>query len=94
MSTQSSVGEPEPRAGAPAPATPKQAVRTGVLAALGRPPGLYGVDVRPLWAGRYRVNVLVGPDPTAVRVAHSYLVAAGPAGDIRTADPRITRLYA
>jgi hypothetical protein len=70
-----------------------RAVRSGVLAALGHPPGLYDVAVRPLWADRYRVNVLVGPDPTAVRIAHSFFVEARDDGTILSATPRITRSY-
>lgn len=65
----------------------------GVLAALGYPPDLYDVTVRPLWENHYRVNVLVGPDPTAVRIAHSYFVEAREDGTIVSADPRITRSY-
>ncbi len=68
-------------------------VRTGVLAALGRPPGLYEVCVRALWENHYRVNVLIGTDPTALRIAHSYFVEAQENGDILSATPRITRLY-
>jgi hypothetical protein len=70
-----------------------RSVRSGVLAALGRPPGLYEVAVRPLWENHYRVNVLVGTDPTAVRIAHSYFVEAGEDGTILSAIPRITRSY-
>ena len=68
-------------------------VRSGVLAALGAPPGLYDVAVRPLWVNHYRVNVLVGPDPTAVRIAHSYFVETREDGTILSAKPRITRVY-
>ena len=45
---------------------PTAAIQSGVLASLGRPPGLYRVAVVPLWPNYYRVNVLVGTDPTAV----------------------------
>ena len=72
---------------------PTAAIRDGVLAALGRPPGLYRVAVVPLWLNYYRVNVLVGPDATDVRVAHSYFVEAGTGGRILTAAPPVTRLY-
>ena len=68
-------------------------IQAGVLAALGRPPDLYAVSVRPLWANHYRVNVLVGPDPTAVRILHSYFVEAGESGAILSSTPRISRLY-
>ena len=72
---------------------PGRSVRSGVLAALGRPPGLYEVAVRPLWENHYRVNVLVGTAPTAVRIAHSYFVEAREDGTIFSAAPRITRSY-
>lgn len=68
-------------------------VRRGVLAALGQPPGLYDVTVKPLWGNNYRVNVLIGQDATSVRIAHSYFIHAGTAGDILTATPQITRVY-
>lgn len=72
---------------------PDGLIRTGVLGALGRPPGLYEVAVRALWENHYRVNVLIGTDPTALRIAHSYFVEAQENGDILSATPRITRLY-
>ena len=70
-----------------------QAVLSAVLAALGRPPGLFRALVRPLWENRYRVNVLVGADITSAWIAHSYFVEAGAAGEILSATPRITRQY-
>jgi hypothetical protein len=73
--------------------SPDAAIRNSVITSLGRPPELYRVAVMPLWGNRYRVNVLVGADPTSVRIAHSYFVEAGAAGNILTATPRITRLY-
>lgn len=72
---------------------PDKLVRNNVIAALGRPPDLYEVTVRALWENHYRVNVLIGPDPTCVRIAHSYFVEAGENGDILTATPGISRLY-
>lgn len=69
------------------------AIRDGVLASLGQPPGLYRVVVVPLWLNYYRANVLVGTDPTAVRTAHSYFVTADDAGRILTTVPPLTRLY-
>jgi hypothetical protein len=72
---------------------PTAAIQGGVLASLGRPPGLYRVAAVPLWLNYYRVNVLVGTDPTAVEIAHSYFVAADEAGRILTATPPLTRLY-
>jgi len=72
---------------------PTAAIRDGVLTSLGRPPGLYRVAVVPLWLNYYRVNVLVGTDPTAVEIAHSYFVTADEAGRILTTTPPLTRLY-
>ena len=69
------------------------AVGEEVLAALGRPVGLYQMTVRPLWGDYYRVNVLIGPDASSVRVIHSYFIEAGSGGEIRSASPPITRLY-
>src|SRR5690349_4312235 len=66
---QSQAGEAAPDRG-----SPDVAIRAGVLTSLGRPPELYRVDVRPLWSNYYRVNVMVGADPTALRIAHSYFV--------------------
>jgi hypothetical protein len=94
LPTAPTPGEDQPDGDAWDHILPGRSVQRAVLVALGRPPDLYGVAVRPLWENRYRVNVLVGPDPTSVRIAHSYFVEAGEAGDILSATPRITRLYA
>ena len=85
----------EPRASEETRAVPRPtaAIRDGVLASLGRPPGLYRVAVVPLWLNHYRVNVLVGTDPTAVEIAHSYFVTADEAGRILTTTPPLTRQY-
>lgn len=64
-----------------------------VLRALGQPGDLHLVQVRPLWEGHYRVNVLVGADASSVRVAHSYFLVADGDGNILTATPAITRQY-
>lgn len=69
-------------------------VRSSVIAALGRPPGLFDVSVRTLWDNQFRVNVLVGPDITAIRIAHSFFVKAGPSGEILSAMPQIIKQYA
>jgi hypothetical protein len=85
--------EPQANAEGQNRARPTAAIQSGVLASLGRPPGLYRVVVSPLWLNYYRVNVLVGSDPTAVQITHSYFVTADEAGRIITADPPFTRLY-
>jgi hypothetical protein len=64
-----------------------------VLGLLGEPGGLHRVQVRGLWQGHYRVNVLVGADAASARVAHSYFLVAGPDGTILTSSPEITRRY-
>jgi hypothetical protein len=68
-------------------------VAQGVLRLLGEPAGLLAVQVRPLWEGRYRVNVLVGPDASSARVAHSYFLAADGDGNVVTCAPKITKCY-
>ena len=85
--------EPESREMSRDPPRPTATIRDDVLAALGRPPGLYRVAVIPLWLNYYRVNVLVGTDPTAIRTAHSYFVAVDEAGRILMTTPLLTRLY-
>lgn len=69
------------------------AIRAGVLAALGRPDRLHKVNVVPLWGDHYRVNVVTGDDPSAVRIPHSYFVAADGVGNILRSDPGIRREY-
>jgi hypothetical protein len=69
------------------------AIRAGVLAALGRPDRLYRVNVVPLWGDHFRVNVITGDDPSAVRIPHSYFVAADGLGNILRSDPGIRREY-
>ena len=64
-----------------------------VMSTLGRPDDFQRVQVRPLWQDHYRVNVLVGPDATAVRVAHSYFLAADGEGKITAPTPKIAREY-
>jgi hypothetical protein len=64
-----------------------------VLQALGEPPDLRGVQVKRLWADRYRANVVVGPAATATAVVHSYFLVADAAGTILRATPSITRRY-
>ena len=64
-----------------------------MLRALGEPAGLRGVDVRPLWANCFRANVLVGPDATSIRIAHSYFLETDGAGVVLSATPRLARIY-
>ncbi len=68
-------------------------VRDAVTSALGGPPGPHRVQVKRLWEGRYRVNVLVGGDAASLRVAHSYFVEADGDGKILASSPAVARLY-
>jgi hypothetical protein len=64
-----------------------------VIHSLGQPANLYSAQVRLLWKDRYRVNVLVGPDVTAVTCAHSYFLVTDSEGNIIASTPKITRVY-
>jgi hypothetical protein len=64
-----------------------------VMSALGRPAGLYRVQVRHVWGGSYRVNVFVGPDVASFKVAHSYFLRADTDGKILSCCPALARAY-
>jgi len=64
-----------------------------VMTALGEPDDLLKVQVRPLWGNHYRVNVLVGPNLLAPRVAYSYFLVADGEGNVVAATPQIRRHY-
>jgi len=64
-----------------------------VLSALGKPGNLLKVQVRPLWADRYRVNIIVGADAACAIVAASYFVAANGEGILTACTPTIVRQY-
>ena len=64
-----------------------------VLHALGEPRNLLKVQVRPLWDGNYRVNVLVGADAACATIPHSYFVVADGDGKILAATPKLHRHY-
>jgi hypothetical protein len=66
------------------------AIAGHVLHALGETDVPRRVDVRRLWDGRYRVNVLVGEDASA-RIAHSFFVVTDGDGAILACTPQITR---
>jgi hypothetical protein len=72
---------------------PDPALGRHVMQALGQPGDFYGVQVRELWEGHYRVNVLVGPDAASVKVAHSYFLVADGGGNVASSSPKITRQY-
>jgi hypothetical protein len=68
-------------------------IGTHVLHALGQPDNLYRVEVRHLWGDHHRVNVLVGGDAAAVKVAHSYFLVTDSDGNIVASTPKIARQY-
>jgi hypothetical protein len=70
---------------------PDKAIREGVLRSLGLTAGQVVVVVRGLWPGRYRVNVLTGPDAATVRMTHSFFVVADDEGAILSSTPEMTR---
>ncbi len=65
-----------------------------VLNALGYPEDLQRIQVRSLWDNHYRVNVLIGPDVSTVRVAHSFFLVVDQEGVIITSTPKITKEFA
>jgi hypothetical protein len=64
-----------------------------VLHALGKPRNLLKAQVRPLWDGNYRVNILVGADVACAKIPHSYFVVADGDGNILVATPPIHKHY-
>ena len=68
-------------------------VREQVVHALGKPTDLRDVQVKKLWADHYRVNILVGPNPASIRVAHSYFVVIDSEGSLIASTPEITKQY-
>jgi hypothetical protein len=84
--------EPETPQTVPAGRPRADAIRAGVLAALGRPAGLYRVTVSPLWGNRFRVNVMTG-SAAGVEIPNSYFVTADDAGAILGAEPPLRRQY-
>ena len=62
-----------------------------VLRALGGAAGKARVEVRPLWEGYYRVNVVVGESPGRVTIPHSYFLRADGAGNVLASTPALPR---
>ena len=77
----------------PPPGMREEAVRAGVLKALGRPPGLLRVAVQPLWNDHFRVNVYTGGNASAAAIPNSFFVTADDAGKILHAAPAILKRY-
>jgi hypothetical protein len=64
-----------------------------VIRTLGKPVGLFKVQVRWLWNNCHRANVLVGKDAAAVTVANSYFLRVDGNGIIVESYPKITKQY-
>ncbi len=90
---KSAEDEPEDPKVAYAGRQREDVIRTGVLAALGSPTRLLRVAVLPLWGNKFRVNVLIGDDATAVQIPNSYFVTADDRGTILSATPPIQKQY-
>jgi hypothetical protein len=69
------------------------AIGRHVVVALGQPDDFLQVQVRGLWGGHYRVNVLVGANAASARVAHSFFLTADGGGNVLTSTPALARLY-
>ena len=68
-------------------------IREQVIHALGRPIDLRNVQIRKVWKHHYRVNVIVGENAGAVKVANSYFLVIDGDGSLITATPKITKQY-
>ena len=91
--TKPPPGEPEADLPAPSGRKREEAIRAGVLAALGRPAQLYRVAVVPLWDNNFRVNVVTGDESSGVLIPNSYFVKADDVGKILGSEPPIRRQY-
>jgi hypothetical protein len=85
------VSHAEPLPPPPPPTAPTDLIRERLLHALGEPPELLRVQVKPLWGNCYRANVFVGKG-FAVRMAHSFFLETD-GGAIVTSSPAIPRAY-
>ncbi len=62
-----------------------------LLEALGRWGEGCRTQVRRLWEGHYRVNLLTGADPASVRIVASYFLVVDVDGSILASTPAIAR---
>ena len=84
--------DPDARPSGAAGRKREDAIRAGVLAALGHPAQLYRVTVLPLWGNNFRVNVVTG-GPAGAVIPNSYFVKADDLGKILGSEPPILRQY-
>jgi hypothetical protein len=71
------------------------AARVGkqVLLALGTPPGWHEVQVRVLWDGHFRANVLMGESATCCTIGHSFFLVTDGTGNVVESSPEIVKRY-
>ena len=69
----------------------KKLIGSHVLRALGGAGGKGRVEVRPLWDGYYRVNLVVGDGPGCVTIARSFFLRADGAGNVLESTPELTK---
>jgi hypothetical protein len=68
-------------------------IRQQILSVLGTPKDLQVVQVRELWAGRFRVNIIIGDSPQSSRVVESYYVCVDPESKVLSTVPRLQRRF-
>jgi hypothetical protein len=68
-------------------------IRQQVLQTLGTPTGWHMVQVRPLWDGHYRVNVMIGEGVTNFTIDHSFFLLIDGSGNVIESTPEIVRAY-
>jgi hypothetical protein len=69
----------------------KMLIRGHVLRALGEPGGTGRVQVRPLWGGYYRVNIVVLEGPACVTIPSSYFLKTDGAGNVLESTTQLTK---
>ena len=68
-------------------------IRKQIMDVLGQPLDLLKVQVRPIWADRYRVNVVVGKNAGSAKVSNSFFIIADSTGSLISSTPSITKQY-
>ena len=91
--TKSDLHSPQATDTPPPTGQREQAIREGVLAALGIPSDLLRVAVVPLWGDHFRVNVWTGGVFSAAAIPNSFFVIADNAGAVLRAEPPIQKQY-
>jgi hypothetical protein len=71
----------------------EDAIRAGVLAALGSPARLLKVAVLSLWGNNFRINVWTGEGAIADAIPNSYFVTTDDGGAILRSEPPIRKQY-